>query len=197
MSTQTIPKGSDVFNSNGTIPEREVLRCEKCGIVQYRRRTNRCPWCGDPLPNPTTFTGLLALFASPNPEPDPKLDWETRQKISNHDAAMNIGQRISALRMFRHMSRHKLHEKSGVSRSYLSRVETGNMVPSLGSLEKIAAALGVGLRVLFIPESELLLEDPLIREIGTFLGKLNMDVQWSIFKSLQEIQPKQNKGAVT
>ena len=41
------------------------------------------------------------------------------------------------------MSQQELGRKSGLSRSFLSQVENGNRVPSLSSLTRISAALGV------------------------------------------------------
>ena len=63
------------------------------------------------------------------------------------------------------------------------------MTPSLGTLEKIAEALGVGLNRFFVPEStgQTLLEDPFIQGLRPFLRQLDW-AQWqSILKRLQAI----------
>jgi len=69
------------------------------------------------------------------------------------------------------MTQSQLQSRSKVSRSYLSRIESGQMTPSLGTLEKISEALNVGLNRFFIPESdgEALLEDPFIQGLRPFL----------------------------
>ena len=41
------------------------------------------------------------------------------------------------------MTQQELGRKSGLSRSFLSQVENGNRVPSLSSLTRISAALGI------------------------------------------------------
>jgi len=71
--------------------------------------------------------------------------------------------------------------KVKVSRSYLSRIESGQMTPSLGTLEKISEALNVGLNRFFIPESdgEALLEDPFIQGLRPFLQQLDWE-QWQV-----------------
>jgi transcriptional regulator with XRE-family HTH domain len=76
-----------------------------------------------------------------------------------------------------------------VSRSYLSRIESGQMTPSLGTLEKISEALNVGLNRFFIPESdgEALLEDPFIQGLRPFLRQLDWEQWQSILKRLQAI----------
>jgi transcriptional regulator with XRE-family HTH domain len=101
----------------------------------------------------------------------------------------NIGQRIRQLRESRGMTQSQLQSKSKVSRSYLSRIESGQMTPSLGTLEKISEALNVGLNRFFIPESdgEALLEDPFIQGLRPFLQQLDWEQWQSILKRLQAI----------
>jgi transcriptional regulator with XRE-family HTH domain len=87
------------------------------------------------------------------------------------------------------MTQSQLQARSRVSRSYLSRIESGQMTPSLGTLEKIAEALGVGLNRFFVPETngETVLEDPFIQGLRPYLRQLDW-AQWqSILKRLQAI----------
>jgi transcriptional regulator with XRE-family HTH domain len=51
--------------------------------------------------------------------------------------------RVRVLRRERGLTQQELGRKSGLSRSFLSQVENGNRVPSLSSLTRISAALGV------------------------------------------------------
>ena len=87
------------------------------------------------------------------------------------------------------MTQSQLQSRSKVSRSYLSRIESGQMTPSLGTLEKISEALNVGLNRFFIPESdgEALLEDPFIQGLRPFLRQLDWEQWQSILKRLQAI----------
>src|SRR5262249_11729970 len=93
------------------------------------------------------------------------------------------------LRESRSMTQSQLQSRSKVSRSYLSRIESGQMTPSLGTLEKISEALNVGLNRFFIPESdgEALLEDPFIQGLRPFLRQLDWEQWQSILKRLQAI----------
>src|SRR5712692_6767425 len=77
------------------------------------------------------------------------------------------------------MTQSQLQARSRVSRSYLSRIESGQMTPSLGTLEKVSEALGVGLNRFFVPESngEALLEDPFIQGLRPYLRQLDWE-QW-------------------
>jgi transcriptional regulator with XRE-family HTH domain len=92
------------------------------------------------------------------------------------------------------MTQSQLQARSRVSRSYLSRIESGQMTPSLGTLEKIAEALGVGLNRFFVPETngETVLEDPFIQGLRPFLRQLDW-AQWQgILKRLQAISEHVN-----
>jgi transcriptional regulator with XRE-family HTH domain len=51
--------------------------------------------------------------------------------------------KLKALREGRGLTQEQLAKKSGVSRTYLARLETGRQDPTLSTLEKLAKALGV------------------------------------------------------
>ena len=164
--------------------DREVIRCQVCGLVQYRTRTGNCRRCLRLLPPTVTF-----VIPTPSPQDLPGDDRQLFENWPNRETVENIGQRIRQLRESRGMTQSQLQARSRVSRSYLSRIESGQMTPSLGTLEKIAEALGVGLNRFFVPESngETVLEDPFIQGLRPYLRQLDW-AQWqSILKRLQAI----------
>ncbi len=163
--------------------DREVIRCKTCGLVQYRTRTGNCRRCVRALPQRLEF-----LIPPPAP-PEEVATEPTPEKLVNQETVENIGQRIRQLRESRAMTQSQLQSRSKVSRSYLSRIESGQMTPSLGTLEKISEALNVGLNRFFIPESdgEALLEDPFIQGLRPFLRQLDWEQWQSILKRLQAI----------
>ena len=126
--------------------DREVIRCQVCGSVQYRTRTGDCRRCLRLLPPKVSF-----VIPTPSPQDLPGDDRQLFESWPNRDTVENIGQRIRQLRESRGMTQSQLQARSRVSRSYLSRIESGQMTPSLGTLEKIAEALGVGLNRFFVP----------------------------------------------
>lgn len=65
---------------------------------------------------------------------------------------MLIGERLQQLREERGMTRADVERSSGLLRSYVARVELGQLVPSLEALERFAAALEVPLYWLFYVE---------------------------------------------
>jgi len=111
---------------------------------------------------------LEYLIPPPEPQELPGDDRQLFEKWPNRETVENIGQRI----------------------------ESGQMTPSLGTLEKISEALGVGLSRFFIPESngEALLEDPFIQGLRPFLRQLDWEQWQSILKRLQAIGDHVSSG---
>src|ERR1700752_859374 len=164
--------------------DREVIRCQVFGLVQYRTRTGNCRRCLRLMPPKVAF-----VIPPPSPQDLPGDDRQLFENWPNRETVENIGQRIRQLRESRGMTQSQLQARSKVSRSYLSRIESGQMTPSLGTLEKISEALNVGLNRFFIPESdgEALLEDPFIQGLRPFLRQLDWEQWQSILKRLQAI----------
>jgi transcriptional regulator with XRE-family HTH domain len=63
--------------------------------------------------------------------------------------AMFVGDRLRAIREERRLSQGDIEKRTGLLRCYISRVENGQTVPSLQTLEKFAGALEVPLYRLF------------------------------------------------
>ena len=82
---------------------------------------------------------------------------------------MLVGERIRAIREDKHLSQGDIEERTGLFRSYQSRVENGHTVPSLETLEKIARALETPLYVLFFTGKEPPAPLPLLRLRGANL----------------------------
>jgi len=62
---------------------------------------------------------------------------------------MVIGRRLRKLREEKNFSQGDVEKRTGLLRCYISRVENGHTVPSLETLERLAAALEVPLYELF------------------------------------------------
>jgi transcriptional regulator with XRE-family HTH domain len=194
MRSSPVAENSTI-SSNGTKDsadlDREVIRCKVCGLVQYRTHAGNCRRCLRLMPPKVEF-----LIPPPVPVEAPTDERQLFEKWPNRETVENIGQRIRQLRESRTMTQSQLQSRSKVSRSYLSRIESGQMTPSLGTLEKISEALGVGLNRFFIPESngEALLEDPFIQGLRPFLRQLDWEQWQSILKRLQAISDHVSTG---
>jgi transcriptional regulator with XRE-family HTH domain len=62
---------------------------------------------------------------------------------------MIIGERLRELRRQKGFTHGDIQERTGLLRCYVSRVENGHTVPSIGTLEKMACALEVPLYRIF------------------------------------------------
>ena len=67
---------------------------------------------------------------------------------------MLISDRLRALREAKKLSQGDIEKRSGLKRSYISRVEGGHTIPSVETLEKFARALEVPLYQLFYEGGE-------------------------------------------
>jgi transcriptional regulator with XRE-family HTH domain len=68
---------------------------------------------------------------------------------------MHVGERIRQLRLGLGLSIRAFAAEAGFSPSLISQVEHGHVMPSIGSLERIAMALGVSLSTFFAePETD-------------------------------------------
>ena len=67
---------------------------------------------------------------------------------------MTIGDRLRGLREEKKLSQGSIEKRTGLLRCYISRVENGHTVPSIGTLEKLARALEIPLYQLFYEGDE-------------------------------------------
>ena len=146
--------------------------------------------CGE-LPAVPAPAAAQGEFVIPNPQPQrlSNGNWQLLEKWPNHRTVENIGQRIWQLRRSCGMTQKQLHARTGVSLSWLSRIERRQMTPSGVTLEKLSGALGVGLNRFFVPEtnSEALLEDPFILKLRPLMRQLDWEQWQSILKRLAAI----------
>ena len=66
-------------------------------------------------------------------------------------AEVDVGERLRAIRGLRRATLKTIADRAGVSESFLSQVERGKASASIGSLRRIAGALGVSVADLFEP----------------------------------------------
>jgi len=69
--------------------------------------------------------------------------------IKMHVMLKNLGQRIRKLRKEKGLTLVEVSKKTGVAQATLSRIETGSMMGTVESHEKIAEVLGIGLAELY------------------------------------------------
>jgi transcriptional regulator with XRE-family HTH domain len=72
------------------------------------------------------------------------------------DVRLELGQRVRELRELRQLSTRALGAAVGVTSGFISQIENGRVAPSLATLFRLTAALGVGMSELFdaVPRPE-------------------------------------------
>jgi transcriptional regulator with XRE-family HTH domain len=94
----------------------------------------------------------------------------------------------------RHLSQRQLASRMQVPRTYISKIENGKAVPTLGSLERLADALQVELSQLVRDERsrresliENLMADSLLAEIADFLPFLNQTHRTLVYGAVRDM----------
>src|SRR5208283_2157063 len=156
------------------VETREVVRCEYCRLMQYRTSNSLCRRCHKPLDfeEPAQLAPQLV----------------TSQPVSNSgDAGSQVAAQVREMRRARHLSQRQLAGRMQVPRTYISKIENGKAIPTLGSLERLAAALGVEMRQLVHDarsrrneETANIFADPFLAEIAPYVAHMDA-LQRSIF----------------
>jgi transcriptional regulator with XRE-family HTH domain len=87
---------------------------------------------------------------------------------------------VREIRRARHLSQRQLAGRMQVPRTYISKIENGKAIPTLGSLERLAIALGVDISQLVrdsrsVRDEEVsgIFADPFLAEIAALLPHLD------------------------
>jgi len=149
------------------VETRDVVRCEYCRLMQYRTNNSLCRRCHKPLDfdDPSLLSPELV----------------TNRPVPNGaDAGLQVAAQVREIRRSRHLSQRQLAGRMQVPRTYISKIENGKAIPTLGSLERLATALGVEVRQLVrdarsLREEEVaaILRDPFLAEIAPLLPHLD------------------------
>ncbi len=98
---------------------------------------------------------------------------DINEKEADVDVAKALGTRIRKLRQSgaKKLTQEDLAEQADISVSFLSMIERGERAPHIGTLLRIAAALGVSIGELFLfaNKEEPQLLDPMLRPLAEFV----------------------------
>ncbi len=153
--------------SLASVDTREVVRCESCRLMQYRTSNSLCRRCHKPLDIEEQVHLTPQLVTS--------------QPVSEvQEAGLQVAAQVRELRRARHLSQRQLAGRMQVPRTYISKIENGKAIPTLGSLERLANALGVEVRHLVRDarsrrdeEVTSILSDPFLSEVAELLPHLD------------------------
>jgi transcriptional regulator with XRE-family HTH domain len=150
-----------------SVETREVVRCEYCRLMQYRTTNSLCRRCRRPLDIEELPHLAPQLVAS-------------QPVQTGTEAGLRVAAQVREIRRARHLSQRQLAGRMQVPRTYISKIENGKAIPTLGSLERLALALEVDVcqlvrdaRSLREEEVAAILSDPFLAEIAALLPALD------------------------
>ena len=110
------------------VDSREVVRCDRCLLVQFRTTNNLCRRCHLCLDEEEP-----EVVQAPAPQFMPPA----------HRGHLNLAASIRAMRLRNGLSQRQLAGRMSVPRTYVSKIENEKATPTLSSLERLARALEV------------------------------------------------------
>jgi transcriptional regulator with XRE-family HTH domain len=172
-----------------SVETREVLRCDFCSLVQYRTTNSLCRKCRRPLDieEPTPLTPQLV----------------TSQPVAaTAEAGLQVAGQVREIRRARHLSQRQLASRMQVPRTYISKIENGKAIPTLGSLERLASALEVEVSQLVRDsrsrreeEVAAILADPFLAEIASLLPHLDSLHRTLVYGSVRDMASGRRRTA--
>ncbi len=171
------------------VDSREVIRCDRCHLVQFRTTNNLCRRChtclDEPEPEP--------VAAPPATAPAPT--------NGNGHSQLQVAQAIRSLRQRGGLSQRQLALRMNVPRTYVSKIENEKATPTLSSLERLARALEVSVPELLMgaergrqEEIRGLLADDFIAQLVPFVAKLDGMQRASVMAQVRDLtmHPRRN-----
>ena len=157
-----------------TVEAREVLRCERCTLVQFRTANSLCRRCHKPL-EVEEPERLVPQFAG-----------EPEEAVAE-DNSLQVARAVRDLRKGRNLSQRQLAGRMQVPRTYISKIENGKAMPTLSSLARLAAALEIDICHLLRDarsrkheETASILGDPFLAELAPYISQMD-SLQRSMF----------------
>ena len=80
-------------------------------------------------------------------------DPEFKKEWDNLEPEMEVVRALIKARTAQNLTQKDLAEKTGINQANISKLENGNMNPSLKLLKRLADGLGMNLRIEFVPKN--------------------------------------------
>jgi transcriptional regulator with XRE-family HTH domain len=172
------------------VDSREVVRCDRCQLVQFRTINNLCRRCHGSLDED---------------EPEVVAPAALPQMMFNHGNGrghFNLATAIRSMRLRNGLSQRQLATRMSVPRTYVSKIENEKATPTLSSLERLAKALEVTVPDLLSggepnrhEEIRDLVQDPFIAELLPFVSQLNGMQMSSILTQVRDLTVRPRRSA--
>lgn len=172
------------------VDSREVVRCDRCLLVQFRTINNLCRRCHGSLDEDEPE--VVA------PPPPPQM-MPTNGHGRGH---LNLASSIRSMRLRNGLSQRQLATRMSVPRTYVSKIENEKATPTLSSLERLARALEVTVPDLLSggernrqDEVRDLMQDQFIAEMLPFVNQLNGMQMSSILTQVRDLTVRPRRSA--
>src|SRR6267154_2579704 len=169
------------------VDSREVVRCDRCLLVQFRTSNSLCRRCHLSLDEEEP-----EIVQAPAPQLVPPA----------HRGHLNLAASIRAIRLRNGLSQRQLAGRMSVPRTYVSKIENEKATPTLSSLERLARALEVTVPELLTggeksrqDEISELVKDQFVAEILPFVSQLNGMQMSSILTQLRDLTVRPRRTA--
>ena len=169
------------------VDAREVVRCDRCQLVQFRTHSNLCRRCHTSLDD--------------EPEPAPVPVMAATPTDTQAHGQLQVALAIRTLRQRTGLSQRQLAMRMCVPRTYVSKIENEKATPTLSSLQRLAQALQVSVTDLLDGASNRaheirdLVSDQFISELVPYLPRLN-GMQWaSVLAQVRELTTRTPRTA--
>jgi len=172
------------------VDSREVVRCDRCLLVQFRTTNNLCRRCHGSLDED---------------EPEIAAAPPQRQMLPPHangNGHLNLAASIRSLRLRNGLSQRQLAGRMAVPRTYVSKIENEKATPTLSSLERLARALEVTVPDLLSggernrqEEVRELMQDQFIAELLPFVSQLNGMQMSSVLAQVRDLTVRPRRSA--
>jgi transcriptional regulator with XRE-family HTH domain len=171
------------------VDSREVVRCDRCLLVQFRTTNNLCRRCHTSLDEDEP-----EVVATPVPEAMPA--------PGHGHGHLNLAASIRSLRLRNGLSQRQLAGRMSVPRTYVSKIENEKATPTLSSLERLARALEVTVPELLSggernrqEEVRELMQDQFIAELMPFVQQMNGMQLSSVLAQVRDLTMRPRRTA--
>ena len=121
---------------------------------------------------------------------------------SSAEAGLQVAGQVREIRRARHLSQRQLASRMQVPRTYISKIENGKAIPTLGSLERLANALEVDVCQLVRDsrsrrdeEVASIFADPFLAEIAAMLPHLEPLQRTLIYGAVRDAATGRRRSA--
>src|SRR3984885_6785640 len=173
------------------VDSREVVRCDRCFLVQFRTSNSLCRRCHLSLDE--NEAEMAVMTATPEALP-----------VNIHSSGrghLKLAHSIRSMRLRNGLSQRQLALRMSVPRTYVSKIENEKATPTLSSLERLARALEVTVPDLLSgsernrqDEIRELMQDEFVAEMLPFVNQLNGMQMSSVLTQVRDLtlRPRRN-----